>query len=56
MVDHIGDNIAETIPSHQRKAQPLNWDCVPAFNAYCIATPCSPTSHTLPADIAARCG
>lgn len=33
MVDHIDDDIAETIPTRQRKAQPINWDRVPAFNS-----------------------
>ena len=54
MVNHIDDDIAETIPTRQRKAQPINWDRLPAFNSILHRDALLTYVATLPATIAAH--
>jgi len=60
MVDHIDDDIAvsgdsrDTIPTRQRKAQPLNWDRVPAFNCLLHRDALLTYMRALPDTVAAR--
>jgi hypothetical protein len=54
MVDHIDDDIAETIPTRQRKAQPINWDRVPAFNSILHRDALLAYMRALPDTVAAR--
>ena len=60
MVDHIDDDIAvsgdsrDTIPTRQRKAQPLNWDRVPAFNSILHRDALLAYMRALPDTVAAR--
>ena len=54
MVDHIDDDIAETVPTRQRKAQPINWDRVPAFNSILHRDALLAYMCALPDTVAAR--
>ena len=54
MVDHIDDDIAETIPTRQRKTQPVNWDRVPAFNSILHRDALLAYMRALPDTVAAR--
>ena len=54
MVNHIDDDIAETIPTRQRKAQPINWDRVPAFNSILHRDALLAYMRALPDTVAAR--
>ena len=52
--DRIDDTIADTVPLHRRKTQPVNWDRVPAFNCLLHRDTLLTYIATLPATVAAQ--